>query len=127
MFDVISVNDGNLNRVNKLTDIHKPMQPIRRSMDEKLGTLPGEIHLHTDPSVHFVVMPKNRFPFGIYDKLKAELDRMNKLGLIAPSTELTSWVSQIFTTSWVSQIFTTVRKNSDLWVGKHLHKQTRTQ
>ena len=108
---LISVNDGNLNRVNKLTDISTNLcDQFADVFDGKLGTFPGEVQLHTDPSIHPVVMPMSRCPLAIRDKLKAELDRMEKLGVIAPVSE---------PTPWVSQIVTTVKKNSDLRVCIH--------
>jgi len=43
-------------------------------------------------------MPTRRFPLAIRAKLKAELDRIQKMGVITPVSEPTSWVSQIVTT-----------------------------
>jgi hypothetical protein len=101
---LISVNDGNLNRVSKLTDSSTNLcDQFADVFDEKLGKFPGEIQLH---NVHPVVMPMSRCPLAIRDKLKAELDRMEKLCVIAPISEPTPWVSQIVITV----------KNSDLRV-----------
>jgi len=66
--------------------------------DDKLGKLTGEVHLYTDDNIQPAVMPTRRFPLAIRAKLKAELDRMQKMGVITPVSEPTSWVSQIVTT-----------------------------
>jgi hypothetical protein len=103
---LIAVNDDNLQRVNKVSDLW-PCAKFADVFDGKLGTFSGETHLRTDKSIHPVVSPTYRCPLAIRAKLKAELDRLQKLGVIAPVTE---------PTPWVSQIATTVKRNGELRV-----------
>ena len=62
-----------------------------------LGTLKNTHHITVDPSVPPVVNPPRRVPFAMKDKLKAELDRMTKLGVIKPVHEPTDWVNSLVT------------------------------
>ncbi len=62
---------------------------------EGVGLLEGDIHLETDPTVPPVQMPLRRIPFGVRDKVAAELQRLEEDGIIAPVTEPTSWVSAL--------------------------------
>ncbi|RUS91936.1 hypothetical protein EGW08_000338 [Elysia chlorotica] len=66
--------------------------------NDELGNLPGVQHLTTDPEVKPVIMPNRRVPVAVKDRLKQELDRLTKLGVITPVTEPTPWVSQIVVT-----------------------------
>ena len=55
----------------------------------KIGTL-SKTHLITvDPSVFLVINPPRRIPFALKKRLKAELDRMTKVGIIKPVSEPT--------------------------------------
>ena len=46
-----------------------------------------------DPEVKPVIRPPRRIPVSMQDKVKAELERMVKMGVIKPVSEPTSWVS----------------------------------
>ncbi|RUS68488.1 hypothetical protein EGW08_023750 [Elysia chlorotica] len=59
--------------------------------NDDLGNLPGVQHLTTDPEVKPVIMPNRRVPVAVKDRLKQELDRLTKLGVITPVTEPTPW------------------------------------
>ena len=61
----------------------------------ELGTLPKVHKIVIDPSVPPVVHPPRRVPIALQPKLKEELDRMEKLGVISKVTEPTDWVSNL--------------------------------
>ena len=63
--------------------------------DEKLGALPGKVHLQVDPSVKPVVLPARKIPVAVRDKFQKELERLQDLKVIIPVDEPTEWVSQI--------------------------------
>ena len=60
-----------------------------------IGKLPGEFEIHLHDKVTPVVHPPRRVPVAIRDKLKAELDRMENLGIITKVTEPTDWVNSL--------------------------------
>ena len=53
-----------------------------RSQFSGIGTLPGEYEIKTDASATPVVHPPTRIPYMLRDKVKAELDRMERMGII---------------------------------------------
>lgn len=62
---------------------------------EGLGWLPGLHKIHVDKSVTPVVHPCRKVPFALREKLKDELARMEKLGIIKKIDEPTEWVSSL--------------------------------
>ncbi|RUS68937.1 hypothetical protein EGW08_023300 [Elysia chlorotica] len=66
--------------------------------NDELRNFPGVQHLTIDPKVKPVIMPNRRVPVAVKDRLKQELDRLTKIGVITPVTEPTPWVSQIVVT-----------------------------
>ena len=66
--------------------------------DESVGALPVKYHMTVDKNVPSVVRPPRRVPVAMQSKVKAELQRMTKLGVIAPITEPTEWVSSMVAT-----------------------------
>lgn len=58
-----------------------------------LGCLPVTIHINFDPNVMPVIDPPRKVPFALYQRLKDELCRMEKLKVIAKVNELSEWVS----------------------------------
>ena len=78
----------------KLMNIEKvatvsPVEQHPDTFDGKLGALPGKVHLQVDKTIHPTVMPTRRIPIAVRPKLKAELDRMTKLGVITKVEEPT--------------------------------------
>ena len=66
-----------------------------RDVFEGIGLFPGECTIRTDPDVPPVVHPPRRVPLALQDKLKAELERMEKLDVICKVTEPTEWVNSL--------------------------------
>jgi hypothetical protein len=60
--------------------------------DGNLGTIPGEIKLELSSNYEAKIEPPRRVPFALMEPLKNELDRMEKLGIVAKVNEPTEWV-----------------------------------
>lgn len=58
-----------------------------------LGKLPVVYHMRLDESVAPTVCAPKKVPIAMKEKVMAELQRMTKLGVIAPETDATEWVS----------------------------------
>ena len=58
-----------------------------------IGKFPGECSLHVDPSAVPVVYPPRRIPFTLRDRLKQELDDMERNAIITKVNEPTEWVN----------------------------------
>ncbi|KAK7912921.1 hypothetical protein WMY93_013132 [Mugilogobius chulae] len=58
-----------------------------------IGKFPGECSLHIDPTAVPVVYPPRRIPFMLKDRLKEELDDMERNGIITKVNEPTEWVN----------------------------------
>ena len=52
------------------------------SVFQGLGHMPGKLHLDIDESQTSVIMPPRRVPIALKAKLKAELERLEDLGVI---------------------------------------------
>ncbi|KAG1712216.1 hypothetical protein GQR58_002396 [Nymphon striatum] len=63
--------------------------------DGDLGSLPGVVSLQIDESISPVISAARRIPISLRPKLKTELDRLVKIGVISPVEEPTTWVNQI--------------------------------
>lgn len=62
---------------------------------DELGKLPVTYSITLDPEVRPVVRPAHRIPVAMKNRVKAELDRMQELGVITPVSEPTDWVSSM--------------------------------
>ena len=60
-----------------------------------LGSIPGECSIHLKPDAVPVVHPPRRIPVALKDKCKAELDRMESLGVIQRVHEPSQWVNSM--------------------------------
>ncbi|MEW8546431.1 MAG: RNase H-like domain-containing protein, partial [Candidatus Thiodiazotropha sp.] len=60
-----------------------------------IGVIPGECKLYLKDNAVPVVNPPRRIPEALKGKLKIELDRMERDGIIAKVTEPTDWVNSI--------------------------------
>lgn len=63
--------------------------------DGQVGYIPQEVTITIDPRAKSVVLPARRIPYALLLRVKSELDRMQKMGIIEPVTEPTDWVSQM--------------------------------
>lgn len=66
---------------------------------DELGKLPVTYSMTLDPEVRPVVRSAHRIPVAMKDRVKAELDRMQDLGVITPVSEPTDWVSSMVATN----------------------------
>ena len=62
---------------------------------EGLGCLPGTHSIKLDPKVTPVVHPPRKIPISLMDKVRAELNRMEEMGVIVKQTEPTQWVNSM--------------------------------
>lgn len=60
-----------------------------------LGCIPGKHHIVVDENVPPVVHPCRKIPFQLHDKVKAELDRMEDMGVVTKIDEPTPWVNSL--------------------------------
>ncbi len=64
---------------------------------EGLGHMPGKVHLEIKEDAKPVIMPPRHVPMAIKPKLKDELTRLEKLGVIKKVNNPTDWVSSMVT------------------------------
>ena len=84
--NLITIHEHNfINNIKQFTEIY----------EDKLGTLPGTLHLNVDEKVRPQIMPNRRTPVSIKDKVSTELKRLVKLKVITKVEEPTAWLSQI--------------------------------
>ena len=62
-----------------------------------LGCLPGKHTIRIDPTVVPVVHPPRKVPVALKGRIKDELDRMVKAGVVERQIEPTAWVSSMVT------------------------------
>jgi hypothetical protein len=60
-----------------------------------IGLFPGEVRIETDPGVQPVIHPPRRVPQVIAEKLKVELDKMEKSNVITKVKEPIQWVNSL--------------------------------
>ncbi|KAL7832506.1 hypothetical protein SRHO_G00295240 [Serrasalmus rhombeus] len=62
---------------------------------EELGELPVTYSMTVDPNIQPVIRPAHRIPIAMQERVKAELERMQSIGVITPVAEPTNWVSSM--------------------------------
>ena len=62
---------------------------------EGTGLIAGEYHIDVDSSVKPVVHPPRKFPVSMRAELERELERLTEMGVLAPVTSPTPWVSSM--------------------------------
>ena len=89
--------------VKRMYNLENPIENIDNSdiemeysdLFQGIGHLPGKHKIHIDPNVTPVVHPPRRIPISMRDKVKDELSRMVKEGIIKKVTKPTSWVNSM--------------------------------
>ena len=66
-----------------------------KDLFQGIGLLPGTCSLHLKDDAVPVVCPARKVPFGLQDKLKAELESMEAKQIICKVTEPSSWVHSL--------------------------------
>lgn len=59
------------------------------------GMLPGVVSLEVDTSIHPSIQPPRRVPIAVREKLKRELESLERDGIIVKETRHTDWVSNL--------------------------------
>ncbi|XP_062499663.1 uncharacterized protein K02A2.6-like [Corticium candelabrum] len=70
-------------------------QEYAEVFEGELGTLPGVTHLDIDPMIQPVKQPLRRLPIAMKDRLKAELQRLERLEIIQKEEASTDWISSL--------------------------------
>ncbi|KAJ8332978.1 hypothetical protein SKAU_G00418740 [Synaphobranchus kaupii] len=65
---------------------------------DEIGKLPVTYTMKLDPEAQPVITPARRIPIAMRGNVKAELDRMTSLGVLAPVSEPSEWVSSMVAT-----------------------------
>jgi len=79
---------GQLARINSLQKHSIPERPsdidqsILDEYPEDIGCLPGELTIKLYPNVPPIVHPPRKVPVSLKEKIKDELDRVEKVGVI---------------------------------------------
>lgn len=73
----------------------KAVLATNKDLFEGIGLLPGTCSLHMKDDAVPVVCPTRKVPFGLQDKLKAELDSMEAKHVICRVTEPSNWVHSL--------------------------------
>ena len=103
---LITVNDNNFIKTSPPKQFKQPKVMQLGSTQEVLkkfedvfsrpfGTLPGEIHIDTDPAIKPVITPPRRIPAALKEPLEKELKRLVELAVLEPVENPTPWVSSI--------------------------------
>ena len=99
--NLITINMDNFERVLALSS--QPKQTTKPEIlkryesvfADRIGTLEGEAHLALDHCVSPVILPSRNIAASLRPRVKKELNRMARLGVIAFIDEHTDWASQI--------------------------------
>lgn len=89
--------------VQRMYKLDKPINTVDNSDIKKeysdlfqgIGHLPGKHKIHIDSNITPVVHPPRRIPISMRDKVKNELSRMVKEGIIKKVKKPTSWVNSM--------------------------------
>lgn len=92
---LITVNYGNFEEVAivKDNDIFSEYNDVFDPHTQ--GSLPGLAHLKVDTTIPPVISPSSRVPHSMRDKVKSELDKLERKDIIAPVKEPTDWCSRM--------------------------------
>ena len=76
-------------------NVFDPLVEYTEVFEDKLGKLPVKYKITMDLSVSPVTRSARKLPLPLHERVKQELDKMCKNGVISPITEPTDWVSNI--------------------------------
>ena len=80
---------------DKLKTADQLIEEYQDVFEGNLGTLPGAQRLEVDPATSPNISPSRRVPLALKPRLKQELEKLTKLGMIAPMDAPTDWVSNV--------------------------------
>jgi len=80
---------------DKLKTADQLIEEYQDVFEGDLGTLPGAQRLEVDPGISPNISPSRRVPLALKPRLKQELEKLAKLGVIAPMDAPTDWVSNV--------------------------------
>ncbi|CAC5385605.1 unnamed protein product [Mytilus coruscus] len=80
-----------------IVDRNNKLKQQYRDLFKGLGCLPGTHKIRINKTVAPVVHAPRKIPIAIKDKVKAELDRMEDIGVIFKQQEPTQWVNSMVT------------------------------
>ncbi|XP_011674436.2 uncharacterized protein K02A2.6-like [Strongylocentrotus purpuratus] len=93
--NLITINYDNFEQIYVATSKDLAEYPDVFS-SSKIGTLPGDpVHLYLDDNVKPSIRPARTIPESLKDTVKAELDELERKGVIDVITDPTDWVSQL--------------------------------
>ena len=97
--NILQVTQTDINKTAR--DLQSPL-PLAQVLyqynevfDNKLGTLPGQIHLEVDQSITPMQEPGRRVPVAVKETLIKEIEDMEKDGVIKKVDEPTDWISPL--------------------------------
>ena len=80
---------------DKLKTADQLIEEYQDDFEGVLGTLAGDQRLEVDPGISPNISPSRRVPLALKPRLKQELEKLTKLGVIAPMDTLTDCVSNV--------------------------------
>ncbi|CAC5389777.1 unnamed protein product [Mytilus coruscus] len=87
-----------LNLINRVMSVEKSAESILKEnsdLFDGIGELEGYHHIELDKSINPVIHPPRRVPIALQERLKSEIERMEKLGIVEKVEHPTEWVSSI--------------------------------
>ena len=84
-----------LQLIRKLFAVTKLPDGIKEDIFDEIGCIDGELEIYMNEGAKPVVQPPRKIPHAMMGKLKAELDRMQSMGVIYDIQEPTDWVSSL--------------------------------
>ena len=91
----ISPNENPPNKIN--TSLPGDVEKEYPDLFKGLGCLTGTHTIRVDETITPVVHPPRKTPIALKDRVKAELDRMEEIGVIVIQYEHTKWVNSMVT------------------------------
>ena len=102
--DLLRVQNENIVQVHSSAEVSSTtltkelvLSQFADLFDDKLGQLEGAVKLEVDPDITPVKMPLRRCPVALRDKLKAELERLESIGVLERVETASDWISCVVT------------------------------